>query len=152
VTALLGEKISTLNLPSPVVVESGTPIGSVVEQIQRARTGCVLIYGGNKLVGIMTERDVLLKVVARDVKYDEAVDGFMTRDPVTLTLSDTIGDAINVMNEGNFRHIPIVKSTGEATAIFSIRQVIDYLAESFPTTVINLPPRPHQKMLTRDGA
>lgn len=150
---MLSEKISTLTLPRPIIVQSGTPIQAVVDEVQRARTGCVLIYSGEKLVGIMTERDVLMKVVARDVKYDEPVDNFMTQNPVTMTDDGSIGEAIGLMNKGKFRHIPVMKKgTDQAIAVFSIRQVIDYLAESFPETVINLPPRPHQKMLTREGA
>ncbi|MCH8815479.1 MAG: CBS domain-containing protein [Chloroflexi bacterium] len=100
----------------------------------------------------MTERDVLLKIVARDVDYKEPVDNFMTKDPATLPKRATLGEAVRLMNDRDFRHIPIVdESTGEAVAIFSIRYVIDYLAESFPEQVLNLPPRPHQKMITPEG-
>jgi CBS domain-containing protein len=115
--------------------------------------GCVLVCTGKELAGIMTERDVLMKVVARDVSNDEPVDTFMTANPLTLTGDNTIGEAISLMDRENFRHIPIVDpKSGEAIAIFSIRDVVNYLAESFPEQVINLPPRPHQKMTTPEGA
>lgn len=149
---MLSEKISTLKLPAPLCVESGISVGQVVEEVQRHKVGCVLIQRGDKVIGIMTERDVLLKIVARDVSSDAPVDEFMTPDPVTLRPHNTIRDAIKLMNERNFRHIPILDENGKAVALFSIRQVIDHLAESFPEKVINLPPRPHQKMLTREGA
>lgn len=114
--------------------------------------GYVLVCNEKKLAGIMTERDVLLKIVARDVDYAEPVDNFMTRDPDTLTNGHTIGDGIALMNEKKFRHVPIVdRDTGEPLAVFSVRYVIDYLTESFPEQVMNLPPRPHQKMITREG-
>lgn len=149
---LLDERISSLKLSSPLLVEAGTPVGDVVEQVQKRGVGYVLICNGRKPIGIMTERDVLLKVVARDVDYSEPVDNFMTRDPDTLTNDSTIGDGIALMDEKRFRHIPIVdKATGDVLAVFSVRHVIDHVTESFPEQVMNLPPRPHQKMTTREG-
>ncbi len=149
---MLADKIVTLKLTPPLFVPSGSSIRQVVETIQQAQAGAVLVVEGKKLVGIMTERDVLMKVVARDVNYDEPVDKFMTPNPRILRPADTIGDAINLMNEAGLRNIPIVDETGEAIALFRVRDVIHHLAESFPEHVLNLPPRPHQKMKTAEGA
>ena len=77
----------------------------------------------------------------------------MTPEPVTLTKDRTIGEAITLMNDEDFRNIPIVDAeTGEPIALFNVRDIIHHLAESFPEHVLNLPPRPHQKMLTPEGA
>ena len=150
---VLSDKIATLKLSSPLSVPSGTSVRQVIEQIQRRRAGCVLVSEDKRVVGIMTERDVLLKEVARDVSYDDPVDKFMTPNPQTLTADHTIGEAITLMNREGFRNIPIVDAeTGEAVALFRIRDIIHHLAESFPEHVLNLPPRPHQKMLTPEGA
>lgn len=152
---MLSNKITTLELAAPLIVQSGDSVSSVVDQIQREkpRTGCVLICKGESLAGIMTERDVLLKVVARDVDGNEPVDRFMTPDPITMTTGQTIGEAINLMNEHRFRHIPVVdEKSGQVTSIFTVSDVINFLAESFPEQVINLPPRPHQKIMTPEGA
>lgn len=149
---MLADKIVTLKLPTPLFVSSGSSIRQVVETVQAEKAGAVLVVDGKKLVGIMTERDVLLKVVARDVDYDEPVDKFMTPEPRTLTRENTIGDALNLMNEAGLRNIPILDDKGEAVALFRVRDVIDHLAEAFPEHVLNLPPRPHQKMKTPEGA
>jgi CBS domain-containing protein len=150
---LLSDKIVALKLPPPLSVASGSSVRQVIETVQRHRTGAVLICEGKRLIGIMTERDVLMKVVARDVNHDEPVDAFMTPNPRTLTPDRTIGEAISLMNREGFRNVPIVDGeTGDAIALFRVRDVIDYLAESFPEQVINLPPRPDQKMTTPEGA
>jgi CBS domain-containing protein len=150
---MLSDRIATLKLPRPVTVQTGTSVAQVLDEVQRREVGCVLVCNGKSLVGIMTERDVLMKVVARDVSNNQPVDDFMTAAPLTLTPNDTIGDAITLMNRENFRHVPIVdEKTGEVLSLFSIRDVINFLAESFPETVINLPPRPHQKLTTPEGA
>ncbi|HLC28508.1 MAG TPA: CBS domain-containing protein [Dehalococcoidia bacterium] len=150
---MLSDKIRALKLPRPLTVESGTSVGEVIQKIQRQGAGCVLVSKDSRLLGIMTERDVLMKVVARDVEYSEPVDTFMTPDPRTLTPDDTIGEAISLMNSEGFRNIPIINpSSGEAIAIFRSQDLIDYLAEAYPEKLLNLPPRPHQLLRTPEGA
>ena len=125
----------------------------VIQKVQREGSGYVLVSKNGRPIGIMTERDVLMKVVARDVDYEEPVDGFMTPEPLTLTPDNTIGEAISLMNEHGFRNVPIINSsTGEAISLFRIQDVIDYLAEAYPQKVLNLPPRPHQLLTTPEGA
>jgi len=128
-------------------------VREVIQKVQREGAGCVIVSKDGRPIGIMTERDVLMKIVARDVEYNEPVDNFMTPDPLTLTPDSTIGEAISLMNKQGFRNIPIINpSTGEAIALFQIQDVIDYLAEAYPEKVLNLPPRPHQLLRTPEGA
>ena len=149
---MLTDRIRTLPLTPPVTVESGTAVGRVVEVVQKRNVGCVLVYEAGRMVGIVTERDMLLKVVARDVDYATTkIDDVMTREPVTLSPGDSIGDAATLMTERRFRHIPIIAQDGTATGIVSIKDIIALLAESLPEQVLNLPPRPHQRMETPEG-
>jgi CBS domain-containing protein len=149
---VLTDRISTLPLTPPVTVQSGTSVGRAVEEIQKRNVGCVLVYEAGQMIGIITERDMLLKVVARDVDYGtRKIDDFMTRDPVTLSPDNSIGDAATLMTERHFRHIPVIAADGTATGIVSIKDIIQLLAESFPEQVLNLPPRPHQRMETPEG-
>ena len=149
---MLTDRINTLPLTPPVTVQAGTPVGRVVDEVQKKNVGCVLVYEAGRMVGIITERDVLLKVVARDVDYTTTkIDDFMTREPVTLSPDNTIGDAATLMNDRHFRHIPVIDGNGQATGIVSIKDIIQMLAESFPEQVLNLPPRPHQRMETPEG-
>jgi CBS domain-containing protein len=148
---MLTARISTLPLTPPVTVDSGSTVGSLVEKVQEKNVGCVLVVEFGRMVGIITERDMLLKVVARDVSYAEPVDKFMTPNPVTISPDQTIGDAAALMNDKRFRHVPVVDANGQATGIVSIKDIISIVAESFPEHVLNLPPRPHQKMETPEG-
>lgn len=150
---MLGEKIRSLKLQQPLSVPSGSSVRQVIETVQQHHAGAVLVREGRRPIGIMTERDVLMKIVARDVNQDEPVDRFMTPSPRTLTADRTIGEAISLMNSEGFRNIPIVDAeSGEATALFRIADIIHHLAESFPAHVLNLPPRADQQMKTPEGA
>ena len=150
---MLSDKIVSLKLQPPLSVSSGTSVRQVIDTVQRHRDGAVLVHEGKRLTGIMTERDVLMKVLARDVSYDDPIDKFMTPNPISLRADDTIGEAISVMMSKGIRNVPIVDpATGEAVGLLRIRDIINHLAESFPEHVLNLPPRPHQRMRTADGA
>ncbi len=149
---MLTEKIGTLAaLTDPVTVNIDAPVTDLIQKIRKHKVGCVLVTEGDRLTGIITERDILLKVVARNVPFTEPVEKFMTRNPVTLGPEKSVGDAVKIMNEMNFRHVPVVNADGQASGIVSIKDVITLIAESFPQHVLNLPPRPHQKMAQRDG-
>jgi CBS domain-containing protein len=124
----------------------------VIATVQRHLAGAVLVCDGSKPIGIITEQDVLMKIVARDVKHDEPVDKFMTSNPFTMRPSQTIRDAIALMNKESIRHVPIVDGDGKAVSMLQVQDIVHHLSESFPEHVVNLPPRPHQKMVTQDGA
>jgi predicted transcriptional regulator len=150
---LLTSKLAALQLAAPLCVASGTTVREVIETVQRNRVGAVIVCEDKRPIGIMTERDVLMKVIARDVSYSDPVDKFMTPNPRTLTADRTIGEVIKLMNDEGFRNVPIVDPiTGEAVALCRVRDIVHHLAESFPEHVLNLPPRSDQQLKTPEGA
>jgi predicted transcriptional regulator len=101
--------------------------------------------------GIMTEREVLMKIVARDVKYNANVMDYVSRIAVTLTESQSIARAVKMMIAEGVENIPIVDAAGRATAVLRTLDVIHFLAQTFPQQVLNLPPRPNQIMPKPEG-
>ena len=146
------DPISALGLPSPVCIGRSSSVGEALAAVKKHGMGYVLVVADGRPVGIMSEREVLMKIVARDVKYDETVEKFMSSNPETLTLKDRIAKAIQMMNEHGERHIPIVDDSGPAVAVLRTLDIIHFLAEAFPAQVLNLPPRPHQLIAEPEGA
>lgn len=70
----------------------------------------VVVAGeGGKLVGIVTERDLTRRVLAKGLDPDKATIGdIMTRDPDTLNPGDTAVDALELMRTRHYRHLPVV--------------------------------------------
>ena len=101
--------------------------------------------------GLMSEREVLMRIVARDVKYDSSVMDFVSTIPVVLTESETIAHAVKTMVSEGIDNIPIVDAAGQATAVLRTLDVIHFLAEAFPEELLNLPPEPHQTMPKPEG-
>lgn len=146
------DPISALGLPSPVSIGRDSSVGAALAAVKSHGMGYVLIVEDGRPVGIMSEREVLMKIVARDVKYDETVDTYMSHEAESLMLKDPIARAIQLMNEGGERNIPIVDEAGRAVAVLRTLDIIHFLAEAFPAQVMNLPPRPHQLIPEPEGA
>jgi CBS domain-containing protein len=146
------DPISALGLPPPVSIGRDASVGAALAAVKKHGMGYVLVVEDGRPVGMMSEREVLMRVVARDVKYSANVDPYMSHTPETLTLKDPIATAVQMMNQGGERNIPIVDASGRAVAVLRTLDIIHFLAEAFPAQVMNLPPRPHQLIAEPEGA
>jgi CBS domain-containing protein len=115
------------------------------------RTGAIMLCEGQKLVGIFTERDVL-RLLADGASLDVPVREVMVRDPVTVRMSDTVGRAIALMSAGGFRRLPVVDGEGAVQGLLKVSGLLHYLVEHFPKVIYTLPPGPHYKVASREGA
>ncbi len=126
---LLGEHLDDLGAPAPLMVSADTPVDEVIEQMHEAAIDCVLVMSGDRLVGIFTDRDAVVKAAGKRLEAFHVRD-FMTPDPVVLRHDDPIAIAIHKMAVGGFRHIPIVED-GRPTGVVTARDVFHHLAERF---------------------
>ncbi len=151
--ALRDERLGSLPISNSACVKLGTSLDETLRVMREAGVGCVLVCDGEKLVGIFTERDVLNKLFgARPADGGEPVDRYMTPDPTVLTLDDRLGDAVRLMTERGYRHLPLCDRHGRRAGMIAARDIVHYVAEHFPAEVVNLPPRLHQKFTTPEGA
>jgi CBS domain-containing protein len=134
----LGQPIRVLGPRAPLVTTADASLRTAVQIMRDHRVGCVLVVEGARLIGIITERDLLLKLDDGDLTRPVA--DLMTPDPETLSPEDPIAYALNRMAEGGYRHVPLVDAEGRPTGIVSVRDVVDYLADCFPLTVFTVPP------------
>ncbi len=114
---MLSLPISTLNPNQPCSVETGTSVGEAIRLMQDGRFGCVLVVDAEeRLVGIVTERDILVEVTGKGAEPEEVrVDDIMTPDPESLRASDPIAFALNLMHLGHYRHVPLVLSDDDSS-------------------------------------
>jgi CBS domain-containing protein len=154
VPALAEERLRVLSRRQPVTVLPGTSIADCLGAIQRTRTGDSVFVcdAAGRLTGVLTERDIFGRIVGGEVDLSQPVEGLMTTEPRTLDLDQTIRDAIDLMQTGRYRNVPLVDEHGGLVGVVRQQDIIAYLAESFPEELLNLPPRPHQKMKKAEGA
>ena len=154
-TAILSKPIGALRtLKPPITVSPETTARRAIADMNASNVGCVLVERQGKLVGILTERDVLTKVALSGIDLDRTqVASIMTAAPETLSMDDRISYALNKMVVGGFRHIPLVDAAQRPVGVVSMRNVVEYMVDLFPHEVLNLPPEPRLSISQRrEGA
>lgn len=108
-----------------------TTVLAAAKSMADKKVGAVLVVDDDRLVGIFTERDALFRVVARGLAPATTLLGdVMTREPKWIAPGKTFGHAMLLMQEGAFRHLPVVEN-GKPVGIVSARDALDPELEEF---------------------
>jgi CBS domain-containing protein len=156
--SLLGRSLKTLPARRPLVHAQTDSVTNAIRAMQREQRGCVLITQDgtpqSRLLGIFSERDVLNRIVDRGRNPATlALAEVMTPDPESLPEEATVAWVLNKMAVGGFRHVPVVDADGRPVFVVSVRDVVEFLVEFFPSEVLNLPPEfGAPRSLEREGA
>ena len=105
-----------------LTVDPDDRLGEAAKRMVARGVGAVLVMEGERLGGILTERD-LLKAVASGLSDDDRVRDWMTRHPETVEASDATEHAAALMIHGGFRHLPVMEG-GAVAGIISIRDLM----------------------------
>jgi CBS domain-containing protein len=131
--SLMEDPVECLNPIRPLTVDLMTSLTEAIELMRNHHIGCVLVTAADgSLAGILTERDLLLKVAGHGLDLDQcAVQDFMTEVPETSRADHPLGHAIQRMIVSDLRYLPLVDEAGRPVAIASSRDIIDYIATKF---------------------
>ena len=157
VPSLASQPLMVVSRREPVTVGPGTTISLCLRAIQRTGTGdsVFITDAEGRLAGVLTERDIFGRLVGTDVgagvDVDAPVEQYMTTDPRTLRLEHTVGDAMALMQSSMYRNLPVVDDDRRLIGVVRQVDILKFLAESFPEELLNLPPRPHQRMEQAEG-
>lgn len=146
------EKARVLARPEPPMIPIGTSLREALEQMRERSGEALLIADGRRLAGILTERDVLTRILGKNVDESRPVDEYMTTTPHTIAADATLIEAMQAMEQGHFRNLPLVDESGNVVGLLRQQDLLGYVAEAFPQEILNLPPRPHQQMEEQEGA
>lgn len=128
---LLNDRIAALNPRHPITVSPAAPVGEVLKLMVNDRLGCVVVVDGQqRLLGIFTERDALMRLNVDAKKLaDRPISSVMTVSPATLRMRDKIAFALHRMHVGGYRHVPILDDQDRLAGVISIRGILAYLTE-----------------------
>lgn len=131
----------------PAVVGPTVTVLEAIEEMVRKRVGAVAVVQAGQLMGIFTERDVMLRVVLarRDPTSTKVVD-VMTSKVEIGTEETTAGEALTLMLERHIRHLPIVDSKGQILGMLSIRNLLQNRVDDLSQQLDSL-----ETYLTADG-
>jgi len=131
----------------PAVVSPHATVQEAVEIMAEHAVGAVAVTEGSQLLGIFTERDVMLRVVLRHRHpKDTRVGDVMTSPLETITDESPEEDALVHMVERHVRHLPIVNAQGQLMGMLSIRNLLEHRVDELARELHSL-----DQYLSNDG-
>lgn len=119
-----GIRIVDAMTTSPVFAKPSDSVYSCVQKMIKENVGSLIIADGKKLIGIITEKDLLTKVLAKQVDIKKTQVSFvMTRDPVTASPDLDLYDAMVLMKNEEIRRLPIVKNS-EVIGLLTYKDIL----------------------------
>jgi CBS domain-containing protein len=103
----------------PVVIATlGESVTAAARRLRDHHVGCLVITREGRPVGILTDRDLVMRVLAEGLDpATTRIDDVLTYDPLTLRETDTVDAAARCMQEHGIRRLPIVDETGAVAGI-----------------------------------
>jgi CBS domain-containing protein len=120
-------RVEEIMTQAAVTDATNVPLASVAELMWRQQTGSVVILEGRRIVGIVTERDVLRTVAAGKDAASVLVGDVMTTDIITTSPDTSVRDAARTMAQHWIRHLPVVEN-GQLVGIISQRDITGVFA------------------------
>ena len=117
--------------PKPVTLSPEDTVRSALNMMFEKNIGSVIIINPDETVaGIVTERDMMLRVLGADRNPDTTkLEDIMSHDIRCANAEDDIVDWLHTMSDERFRHLPIVDEEGKLVSMMSQG---DFLAHTFP--------------------
>lgn len=133
-----GEKIQKVMLTEPIselvtgkdllVCADDDSVQQIIKVLENEHKDCVLVFKKRKLVGIISQRDLLLRAATKYPDLNKVTAAaVMTPNPETVRPEDPIAFVVSKMAMGGFRHIPVMNPDGTPMSIVSIKDVLIYL-------------------------
>ena len=133
-----GEKIQTIMMTDPIsqivtghdllVAKTTDTIQKVIKIFKEYNKDCCLVFKKKKLVGILSQRDIVNKVAGKVSELSKTtVESVMTPNPEYVKMEDPLAFAVNKMSVGGYRHVPVLSDGGTPVSIVAIRDVLSYL-------------------------
>ncbi len=110
---------------TPITASKTTTVVDAARLMKRHNVGALLVVDGTRLIGIFTERDALFRLLAegRNPAITRVAD-VMTAQPQTIHPDESFGNALRIMYECKFRHLPVVEF-GRPLGMVSARDALD---------------------------
>jgi CBS domain-containing protein len=107
-------------------------IHEVAKRMRERHVGSVIVVsreGGRAPAGVLTDRDIVVEVLAAGLDYRTVTVGeVMTRDPAIVREGDDVVDALRVMRSHGVRRLPVVSRTGSLAGVVAIDDLLQFFA------------------------
>ncbi|MEO8061302.1 MAG: CBS domain-containing protein [Pseudomonadota bacterium] len=125
-----------------VTVRRHEELATAAWMMRERHVGCLVVVepagtsGGEKPIGMLTDRDIVTNVIVRGVDPRSlVVDDVMTRHPLTVLTSASYEDALQRMRGAGVRRVPVIDDRGRLAGILALDDIFEHLAQRVPFAV-----------------
>ncbi len=148
---MLNTPVSALVQRPPFRIQRGSPLSEALAMLRTRRTRCLVVMDGERVMGLLTDRDLVEKCFHEGLTEDTPVEALMDSPIVSVTPQTPILDALRIVDRERIRHLPLIEEDGTLRAVIRGRDLMEYLAESMPELVLNQPPDVAVQLRAREG-
>ncbi|MEI6418950.1 MAG: CBS domain-containing protein [Sphingomonadales bacterium] len=111
--------------PPVIHVTRETPVSAIAALLHRHRIGVVLVMAGDSIEGLVSERDIVRCLHSHGpAVHDAHAQDVMTSPVVTVGPRMSVADAMEMMTDRRFRHLPVVDDSGRLLGLVSIGDLV----------------------------
>ncbi len=119
-----------------VTAEPTETVLTVTNRMKENHLGAILIVEDDKLAGIFSERDLLTRVVSANKDPNTTpMSEVATLDPIAVLETTNVKECAEILEEKNFRHLPIVNAEGKLTGVISSRDFFKYVTKELERVI-----------------
>ncbi len=148
---MLNTPVSALVQRPPFRIQRGSPLSEALAMLRTRRTRCLVVMDGERVMGLLTDRDLVEKCFHEGLREDTPVETLMDSPIVSVTPQTPILDALRIVDRERIRHLPLIEEDGTLRAVIRGRDLMEYMAESMPELVLNQPPDAAAQLRAREG-
>ncbi len=120
---LMSARVRDMITREPVTISSQVTIQQAAKKMSKEGVSCLLVADEEKLNGIVTDKDLRMRVVAEGLSYNTPLSKIMTDDPFYIGAEDYLFDALLTMSRKNIRHLPILDN-GKIAGVITSTNII----------------------------
>jgi len=109
--------------PGPTAISSDAMVVEAARRMLSEDVGSLPVVDGETLVGMVTDRDLAIRVLAEGRSADEPIDQFMTRDAIACRLGDELRDAERLMRERRTSRVMVCDEDGKVRGVISLADI-----------------------------
>lgn len=130
-----GYKVCDAMTRKAIVVDEVDTVSLCSEEMEKHQVGAVLVRNDEKLVGVITEQDIVRKVVAKGKSpVDVAAKDIMSTNIVNISPEEDVFDALSKMRNLNIRHLPVI-TDGKMIGLLALKDILRIQPQMFDILV-----------------
>jgi signal-transduction protein with cAMP-binding, CBS, and nucleotidyltransferase domain len=118
-----------------VVIEPDDPVKLAAQRMEDKLVGCLVVIDGDKPVGIVTDRDLALRVVAKELPPSTPVKEVMTADPITIREDASFFELTKTFRDSAVRRLVVVDKDGKLVGLISVDDLMELLTTEFANLI-----------------